>query len=99
MNILVDILFVSLVFADGFLTRSLLAMGAVEANPNPFVLWSVEHLWVRILVAVVIVALLRFLGKGHLVGWLCFACLCICIWNTLIMVVGDFLIMSVAVFD
>ena len=52
---MLDVLFVGLVVLDGFLTQKLLAIGATEANPNPFVLWSVDHLWVRVLIAIVII--------------------------------------------
>jgi hypothetical protein len=75
------IAFISLVFLDGFLTQKLLALGATELNPNPIVLWSVENLWARILIAITIIVILQFFRKEKLLIPLTFVCLGICVWN------------------
>lgn len=93
-----DLLFIGLVFLDGWLTQRLLAIGATEANPNPFVLWSVQHLWVRILVAITIVLLLRYFDKSKLLKPLSFVCLGICIYNGLMLILGKTAIWAMLLF-
>jgi len=95
---MLDLLFLGLVFLDGFLTQKLLVIGAAEANPNPAVLWSVEHLWARVLVAVVIILLLRFFGKWKLLIPLSFACTGICIYNAIMLATGHAVILALALF-
>lgn len=85
---MLDILFIGLVVLDGFLTQKLLAIGATELNPNPFVLWSADHLWARLAVAVVIVLALRFCNKWKVLIPLSFACLSICIYNAIMLAVA-----------
>jgi len=93
-----DLLFIGLVFLDGYLTQRLLEIGATEANPNPFVLWSVEHLWARILVAIVIVFLLRYFDKRKLLEPLSFVCLGICIYNGVMLTCGKTAIWAMSLF-
>ena len=95
---MLDALFIGLVVLDGFLTQKLLFLGAVEANPNPFVLWSVDHLWVRFVAAVVIVLLLRRFGKWKVLEVLCFICGGICIYNAIMLTVGTAAVITQAVF-
>jgi hypothetical protein len=91
---MLDALFVGLVVLDGFLTKKLLAIGAAELNPNPFVPWSADHLWARLAVAIVIVLLLRFFNRWKLLIPLTFICLCICIYNAIMLAVGNAAILS-----
>jgi hypothetical protein len=93
---MLDILFVGLVVLDGFLTQKLLALGAAELNPNAFVLWSAGHLWARLIVAIVIVLSLRFFNRWKLLTPLTFACLAICIYNTIMLAVGHAVIIGQA---
>jgi len=95
---MLDALFVGLVVMDGFLTQKLLAIGAAELNPNPLVLWSAHHLWARLIVAIVIILLLRFFGKWKLLIPACFVCLAICIYNAIMLAVGNAAILSSAIF-
>src|SRR4030042_2877458 len=95
---MLDVLFVGLVVLDGFLTQKLLAIGATEANPNPFVLWSVDHLWVRVLIAIVIILALRFFNKWRVIQALCFIWLGICIYNAIMLAVGNAEISRLAIF-
>jgi len=74
-----SIAFISLVTIDGILTQKLLALGGTEHNP--LALWSIEHLWARILFAVAVVAVIRYFQDEKLVEVLTFAFLGICIWN------------------
>ena len=95
---MLDILFLGLVLLDGFLTQKLLAIGAAEANPNPVVLWTVEHLWVRVVIAIAVILLLRFLDKWKLLIPLCFVCVAICTYNAIMLAVGNAAILAVAMF-
>jgi hypothetical protein len=92
-----DVLFVGLVVLDGFLTQKLLALGAGELNPNPFVAWSAGHLWVRLIVAVVIVLLLRFFNKWKLLTPLYFAWLGICVYNAMMLLIVHTAILAEAI--
>jgi hypothetical protein len=91
---MLDALFVGLVALDGFLTQKLLAIGAAESNPNPFVLWSADHLWVRLIVAVVIVLSLRYFNRWKLLIPLSFIWPGICIYNAIMLAVGNAVILS-----
>jgi hypothetical protein len=95
---MLDALFVGLVVLDGFLTQKLLAIGGTELNPNPFVFWSADHLWARLIVAIVIILLLRFFDKWKLLIPACFLCLAICIYNAITLAVGNAAILSLAIF-
>ena len=81
------IAFIGLVFFDGFLTQKLLALGATELNANPLVLWSVDNLWGRIVIAIVIIVILQFFGKERLLIPLSLGCLAVCIWNSLVLLI------------
>jgi hypothetical protein len=95
---MLDALFVGLVVLDGWLTQRLLALGAAEANPNPVVLWTVDHLWTRVLIAIAIILLLRFFDRWKLLIPLCLVCLCICIYNAIMLAVGNAAILAMAIF-
>jgi hypothetical protein len=94
---MVDTLFLGLVLLDGWLTQRLFALGAVEANPNPFVLWTVQHLWVRALIAIAAILLLRFFDKWKLLVPLCLVWLCICIYNAIMLAVGNAVVLGLAI--
>ena len=91
---MLDVLFVGLVVLDGFLTQKLLAIGAAEANPNPVVLWTVEHLWARLVIAIAIILALRFFGKWKILIPLCYMFGAICIYNAIMLAVGNAAILS-----
>jgi hypothetical protein len=95
---MLDALFVGMVVLDGFLTQKLLAIGAAELNPNPFVPWSAGHLWVRLIVAIIMVLLLRYFDKWKLLIPLSFIWLGICIYNAIMLTVGHAAILSLAIF-
>jgi len=80
---ILNLSFIALVYLDGFLTQKLLALGATELNPFPGILWTVEHLWARVLIAIAIVILIRFFQDDKLLFPLTFVCLGICIYNGL----------------
>lgn len=96
---MLDLLFIGLVVLDGFLTRALLQIGATEANFNPMVLWSLDHLWARVLIAIAIVLLLRYFGKWKLLHPLCFVCLGICVYNGVMLLIGKMIVTTVSIFD
>jgi len=79
-----DVIFISLVVLDGWLTRVALELGHFEGNPNPLVLWGVHNLWTRLLIAVIIVLLLRRFGKAWLIRVLCYVLLGVCLWSTVV---------------
>jgi hypothetical protein len=95
---MLDVLFVGLVVLDGFITQKLLAVGGTELSPNPFALWSAGHLWARIIVAIVIVLSLRFFDKWKLLIPLCLLSLGICIYNAIMLAVGNAAILGLAMF-
>lgn len=81
---LFSILLVGLVVLDGYLTRIALLHGQYEGNPNPFVIWSIDNLWSRAVLMTIIVLVLRKSDKTWAAEALCYAFLCLCLWNTLI---------------
>jgi len=78
------VLFVGLVVLDGYLTQIALLRGQYEGNPNPFVMWSINNLWSRAVLAIVIVLVLRRFNKTWAIKVLCYASLCLCLWNVLV---------------
>ena len=95
---LLDLVFIGLVMLDGWLTQMLLGIGAVELNNNPIVLWSVDHLWFRALLATATILLLRYFGKWKLREPLCFVWCCICVHNAVTLLCGKFIIANIAIF-
>lgn len=73
------IIFIGLNILDAYLTKAGLAVGAMEVNPvaAPFA----SSMFLKGLVATVIVIGLYFWGKEHLLLPLCLGMFGICLWN------------------
>jgi len=73
-----SLIFIGLNMADAYLTKTALAMGAIELNPIG-VLWS--NMIIKGLLAVAIVIGLYFWGKEKTLMPLCLGMFGICFWN------------------
>jgi len=71
-------IFIGLNLADAYLTKTALALGAIELNPIG-VLWT--SMVIKGLVALAVVVGLHFWGKEKLLLPLCLAMFGICCWN------------------
>jgi hypothetical protein len=80
------LMFIGLNVADAYLTKTALAMGAIELNPLG-VFWS--SMLIKGLIAAAIVVGLYFWGKERALSPLCLAMFGICCWNLAMCFIGQ----------